>query len=71
MHLLAIAIRALSAALLAVAARCAVDGPTLGCGIIAAVLLAMLLAAVWLRGIGRQLTASARDGDRLSQPTNR
>jgi hypothetical protein len=68
MQLLAITIRTLSAALLAVAARCAVDGPTLAYGIIAAVLLTMLLVAVWLRGVGRQLPASARGDDRLSLP---
>jgi hypothetical protein len=60
MQLLAITTRTLCAALLAVAARCALDGATLVYEIIAAVLLAMLLAAVWLRGVGRQLTASAR-----------
>ena len=66
MHLLAITTRTLCAALLAVAARCALDGPTLVYDIVAAVLLAMLLAAVWLRrAAGRELTASARGDGRL------
>jgi hypothetical protein len=66
MHLLAITACTLCAALLAVAARCAVDGPTLVYEIIAAVLLAMFVAAVWLRGVaGRELTASARGDGRL------
>jgi hypothetical protein len=68
MHLLAITIRTLCAALLAVAARCAVDGPTLVYEIIAAVLLAMLLAAVWLRGVGRQSTASAHGDGHMPRP---
>lgn len=60
MQLLAITTRTLCAALLAVVVRFVVDGPTLVFEIIAAVLLAMLLASVWLRGAGRQLMASAR-----------
>jgi hypothetical protein len=60
MHLLAITTWTLCAALLAVAARCATDRPTLAYEVTAAVLLAMLLAGIWLRGVaGRELTASA------------
>jgi hypothetical protein len=60
MQLLAIMIWTLCAALLAVAARCATSGLTLAYGITAAVLLAMLLAGMWLRGVaGRELMASA------------
>lgn len=69
MHLLAITTRTLCAALLAVAARCAVDGPTLAYEIIAAVLLAMFLAAAWLRGVaGRELAARPRGDGRLPRP---
>ncbi len=60
MQLLAITIWTLCGALLAVAARCAIAGLSLAYGITAAVLLAMLLAGMWLRGVaGRELTASA------------
>jgi hypothetical protein len=71
MQLLSFTIRTLSAVLLAVALLCVVDGPTLAYGIVATVLLTMLLAAVWLRGVGRQLSASARGDDRLSLPDGR
>jgi hypothetical protein len=60
MQLLAITIWTLCAALLAVAARCATSGLTLAYGITAAVLLAMLLTGIRLRGVARrELTASA------------
>jgi len=60
MQLLAITIWTLCAALLAVAARCATDRPTLAYEITAAVLLAMLLAGIRLRGVARrELAASA------------
>jgi hypothetical protein len=60
MQLLAITIGTLCAALLAVAARCATSGLTLAYGITVAVVLAMLLAGIRLRGVARrELTASA------------
>lgn len=60
MQLLAITIWTLCGALLAVAARCATGRLTLAYGITAAVLLAMLLAGIWLRGVARrEFTASA------------
>jgi hypothetical protein len=68
MRLLVITIRAVSAALLAVAARIVVDGPTLAYGITAAGFLTMLLAAVWLHGIGRRLPATVRANGGVSRP---
>jgi hypothetical protein len=60
MQLLAITIWTLRGALLAVAARCATAGLSLAYGITAAVLLAMLLAGIWLRSVARrELTANA------------
>jgi hypothetical protein len=61
---LIVTIRILSAALVAVIARSALDGLTLGYDIVGAVLLAMLLGALWMRSVGRRVPASTTGDER-------